>query len=110
MTLSELVQKLELKVLCGEDLLDTEVTGGYVSDLLSDVLGNARQGQVWLTLQIHVNIIAVAAMKGLAAILIVNNRDVAAETIERAKEEGVAILLSSLPTYELAGELKRLGV
>ena len=53
MKVSELVEKLDLKVYSGQKGLDREITGGYVSDLLSDVMGNAQEGQLWITLQVH---------------------------------------------------------
>ena len=62
MNLSELVDKMNLQVMVGEGRLEVEVTGGYASDLLSDVLANAASGNVWITLQAHQNIVAVASM------------------------------------------------
>ena len=74
MRLKEIVDKLDLEVRCGHDKLDNRVNGGYASDLLSDVLANSREGDLWITLQIHENIVAVASMKGLSGIVIINNR------------------------------------
>ena len=71
MRITEITEKLDLKVLSGHNGLSNEITGGYVSDLLSDVMGNAKEGQIWITLQTHQNIIAVASLKDLAAIIIV---------------------------------------
>ena len=53
MKVKELVEKLNLKVLSGESGLDRDIDGCYVSDLLSDVMGNAEMGNVWVTLQTH---------------------------------------------------------
>jgi len=86
------------------------VTGGYVSDLLSDVIGNSRPGDLWVTLQSHVNVVAVASMKDLAGIILVNNRQMDEDAIEKAKEEGIAVLVSELPAFEVAGRLYGLGV
>ena len=63
MTLKKIVEELNLKIVSGEDKLDRDVSRGYVSDLMSDVIANARAGDIWITLQIHLNIVAVAVSK-----------------------------------------------
>ncbi|MDI6783890.1 MAG: serine kinase [bacterium] len=108
MTLQELVQKLELLVRSAKNELEHEVTGGYASDLLSDVMANSNPGNIWLTIQIHPNIIAVAVLKELTGIIISNGREPEKETIAKAEREKIPILTSSLPTYELAGKLYKL--
>lgn len=110
MKLKEVVEKLNLRVLCGGQHLDREVTGGYSGDLLSDVIGNSKGGNVWVTMQVHVNIVAVAVLKELAAVIIVQGRSVAEDTLHKAQEENVTILASELPAFETAGRLNRLGV
>ena len=67
-----------------------------MSDLLSDVMANAQDGDVWVTLQKHVNIVAVAQLKNLAAIVVVNGREPDADTRARAAEHGVAIVVTPL--------------
>jgi len=108
--LSELVEKLGMQVMAAKDSLDREVTGGYASDLLSDVLANSGQGNVWVTLQIHQNIVAVASMKDIAAVILVNGRQPEEETIEKAETENVPIMVTDLPAFELVGRLYGLGV
>lgn len=108
MTLREITNSLDLSVCCGQDLLDRQVTGGYSGDLLSDVIAHSRQGQVWTTIQVHVNIVAVAVLKEHAAIIIVNGRTPAPETLARAAEEKVPVLLSGLPAFEVNGMLHAL--
>ncbi|MFH1717880.1 MAG: serine kinase [Planctomycetota bacterium] len=108
--LSELVEKLGLRVRAAKESLDREVTGGYVSDLLSDVLAKSRQGNLWVTLQIHHNIVAVASMKDLAGIILVNGREPEQETVEKAEEENIALMVTDLPAFELVGRLYGLGV
>jgi len=71
MTLIEVVEKLGLRVLTSEDIGDAKVTGGYTCDLLSDVMGNSKTGNLWITMQTHQNILAVARLKDLAGIVIV---------------------------------------
>ncbi len=110
MKLAELVEELDLVVRAAEDKLDREVTGGYASDLLSDVLANSKEGNVWVTLQIHQNIVAVASMKGLAGIVLVNGRVPEQETVEKAQAEQIPLMVSGLPSFELVGRMYKLGV
>jgi serine kinase of HPr protein (carbohydrate metabolism regulator) len=105
MKVSELIEKAGLTVYTGAEGLDTEITGGYVSDLLSDVMGNAREGNVWITLQNHMNVIAVASLKELACIVLVKGIKPMPEIIEKAKEEGISVLGSSEHTFELSGKI-----
>lgn len=110
MKLTELIQKLNLSVRSAKGNLEREVTGGYASDLLSDVLANSKEGNVWITLQIHQNIVGVASMKDLAGIILVNSREPEPETLEKAESEKVPIMVSEMPTFELIGMLYSLGV
>ena len=93
-----------------EELLEGEVTGGYAGDLLSDVLANSEKGYVWITLQIHQNIIAVASSKELSGIIIVNGRKPKEETLMRANEEKIPVMISNSLTYEVAGKLYEIGI
>jgi len=112
MTLKEIVQKLDLIPLggTGEKNLDRTVTGGYVSDLLSDVMANSKEGNIWITLQTHVNVIAVATLNDLTGIIFVNGRKPEQETLEKAIEKDLPLLMSDLPAYELAGKMYQLGI
>ena len=103
MKVKELVEKLNLKVLSGEKGLDREIDGCYISDLLSDVMGNAMEGNIWITLQTHKNVMAVASLKELACIILVKNLVTNDETIEQSNDDDLPILQTSLPTYEIAG-------
>jgi predicted transcriptional regulator len=105
MKLSELVAKLGLTVYCGENLLDREVSGGYVSDLLSDVMGHAVEGECWITLQSHLNVIAIASLKELSAIILVKNIQAEENVITKAEEEEVPVLGTSDSTFVVAGKL-----
>jgi hypothetical protein len=110
MKLSSLVEELGLEVRSAGHNLGSEVTGGYVSDLLSDVLANSREGNLWVTLQRHQNIVAVASMKELAGIVLVSGREPEDETLAKAEAENLPLLVSALPAFELAGRLYTLGV
>lgn len=108
MKLKEIVEKLQLKVITAQDKLDTNVTGGYTSDLLSDVIANSKEGYLWITLQIHQNIIAVAKLKDLAGIIIVNNREPDEETLKKAEEEHVPLMISEGMAFSISGKLYKL--
>ncbi|MHC4212596.1 MAG: serine kinase [Planctomycetota bacterium] len=110
MRLDEIVVKLNMKVCCCEDKLGVEVANGYVSDMLSDVLANSDENYLWITLQIHPNIVAIASMKGLAGIVIINSREPEPETIAKAQEKGIPILVSEMGAFELSGNLYSLGL
>lgn len=110
MTLKQVVAALDLAVKSGADLLERKVTGGYAGDLLSDVLAHAREGQVWITLQTHTNIVAVGSTKEVCGIILVNGRTPEEATLRKAEEERIPILVSSLSTYDVVCRLCELGV
>jgi len=110
MILREAVEKLGMKPVAGHSGLSREFTRGYVSDLLSDVMANAKAGDVWVTLQVHQNIVAVAALKELAAIILIGGRQPEKLTLAKAEEENIPLLLSDLPAFEMAGRLYQMGI
>lgn len=105
MKVSDLVKKFGLKVFSGETGLENEVIGGYVSDLLSDVMGNASENEVWITLQTHENVLAIALLKDLAAIILVKGFEPDPEMLKRSSEEGIPVLGTKWGTFEMAGKL-----
>lgn len=110
MNLADITNQLRLEVCTGGEHLDREVTKGYVSDMLSDVMGNAVEGSIWVTIQKHHNIIAVAVMKSLAAIVLAQGRTPDPDTVTKAEEEGVVILTSSQSAFDVVGRLNDLGI
>ncbi len=105
MKVSELVEELNLQVFSGRNGLDREISGGYVSDLLSDVMGNSSEGEVWITLQTHRNVVAIASLKELSCILLVSSLVPEENSLEHSNEEGIPMLGTSLSTFEIAGML-----
>ena len=105
MTVKELTEKLNLKVLSGQAGLDNQITGGYTSDLLSDVMGNADAGQVWITLQTHKNVMAIASLKDLAAIVFVNDNQPESDTVAQSNADGIPLLGTSKSTFEITGKI-----
>lgn len=108
MTVRELATQLKLEVCCGAAGLDKEIKGGYTSDLLSDVMGNAREGNIWITLQTHKNIMAIASLKELAAIVLVKGYRPEEDTVSESEAEGIPILSTSRQTFEMTGEIYEL--
>ena len=105
MKVQELVDKLGLKVLAGESGLDREIDGCYISDLLSDVMGNAEMNNVWVTLQTHKNVMAIASLKELACVILVKGQTASEETLEQSNEEGIPFLSTTMQTFETAGKI-----
>ncbi|MFZ5753964.1 MAG: serine kinase [Bacillota bacterium] len=111
MKLGEIIEKLKLERLTsGEGNLAAEVRGCYIGDLLSNVMAHAQAGNVWLTVQIHPNIVAVASLLNLPAIILVEGHQPQPETLAKAKEEGIVLLSSEHTSYHLAGQMYMLGL
>lgn len=110
MTIREVAEALGLPRGASDPAEDREVSGVYVGDLLSDVMAHSRQGQIWITIQVHLNIVAVAVLKEHAAILLVNGRTPAEDTLRKAAEEHVPVLRSDLTAYDICCRLHALGV
>ena len=108
MKVSDLVKELDLTVYGGESGLDKEVTGGYSSDLLSDVMGNAEEGQVWITLQVHKNIMAVALLKEISAIILVKGLIPEDDVKEISNQKEIPVLGTSLDAFTLAGRIYKM--
>ena len=108
MKVSEIVIKLNLEVYSGSKGLDREVEGGYTSDLLSDVMGHADSGNAWITLQTHKNVIAIASLKEIAAVVIVKGYKPEADTMTQSNEEGIPILGTEKEAFEITGLLYNL--
>jgi len=103
MKLKELIEALDLKVLSETENTDQEVKGAYVSDLLSDVMGHAKEGEIWITLQAHSNVIAIASLKDLPAIILVKGIEPESEVLQKAREEGIVVLGTEKSTFSIAG-------
>lgn len=110
MILKELTEKCNLEVLNELFEPDRNISGGYTSDLLSDVIANSGKNNVWITMQTHLNIIAVASLKELSAIIIVMNREVDKDAMEKAKQERITILRTGLTAYRISGKIYECGI
>lgn len=111
MTLNEIIQTLNLRVLTEtKNFSEIVVKSGYCSDLLSCVMTGAEPEGVWITLMAHSNIVAVAALLDLAAIIITEDAQPDQETIDKANEKGVIMLSTPYPNFHIIGELWELGL
>lgn len=114
MKLVDLLDKFDVELLTpeepGEISVDLEITGGYCGDLLSNVMAHAKAGDIWLTIQTHLNIIAVAVLLNLPCIILTEGNMPRNDTLQKAKEEGVIVLSSSETSYQIAGRLYSLGL
>jgi predicted transcriptional regulator len=108
MKLHEIIKELSLEVKSYKDGLQRDVTDGYVSDLLSDVIANGEKDNIWITLQTHPNIVAVATLKELAGIIIVGKRQPQEETLQKAEAEKITIMTTPMPSFEVAGKIYQL--
>jgi hypothetical protein len=112
MTLAQIIEGLNLKVLTAEKDFDAITPmAGYASDMLSHVMACApRDGALWVTLQSHGNIVAVGAVLGLGAIVITEGEKPEQETIAKADEMGITLLATGKPTFEVVGRLWSMGL
>ena len=110
MILEEICHELSAEALTARSKLVREVTGGYASDLLSCVMSKAQAGNVWVTLQGHANIVAVASLLNLAGIIITEGVDPDEATRAKAEEEGIPLLKTPLTTFAVVSKLAQLSL
>jgi hypothetical protein len=111
MNLADIIQALDLQVATNPVEFSTVTpTSGYTSDLLSCVMAGAARHGLWVTLQAHANIIAVAALLELSGIIITEGAVPDPATIERANQEGIVLLTTAKPSFEIVGRLWELGL
>jgi hypothetical protein len=111
MTLQEMIEQLNLTVLTQPaDFGGIAPTSGYTSDLLSCVMAGAKHGAVWVTLQAHLNIVAVAALLEMSAVIITEGAQPDAATIDKANTEGITLLATDQQSFEVVGRLWEMGL
>ena len=111
MNLQEIINHLNLTVLTEpRDFASIEPEGGYTSDLLSCVMAGAKSNSLWVTLQAHMNIVAIAALLEVAAIIITENAQPDAATISKANAQSIILLSTPKPTFEIDGKLWEIGI
>jgi hypothetical protein len=111
MTLQDIIDSLELKVLTEpKDFSSLDVSSGYTSDLLSCVMAGAKQKGVWVTLQAHINIVAVAALLDLSAVIITEDAQADEAVVEKANQQEIILLSTPQPTFVIVGKLWEMGM
>lgn len=108
MTIENVIAVLNAVPLTAETDVSKEITGGYVCDLLSLAMGKVQAGDIWITVQTNVNIVAVASLTEAACVLVAENMNVEESVIKKAESEGVVLLRTDKNAYEAAAEVSRL--
>ena len=109
-SLKDVIEKLNVDIVSTATSLERPVAGGYASDLLSCAMKGAKKDYIWVTLQSHVNVVAVASLVGLAGVIITEGNRPDPETLARAESEGVALMVTPRTTFSIVGELTSLGI
>jgi hypothetical protein len=91
--------------ICQSEFEDAEVRGAYTSDLLSDVMANAKDGGALVTIQAHKNTVAVATLVNISVIVICNSRPLPDDMLEAAKDEGIAVIRTKENQFTVSGKL-----
>jgi len=111
MKLQTMARQLNLLNLTpGVPLNGGEVYGAHACELLSDVLANAPSGAVLITIQTHINVVAVAAQKNMSAIVFTSGQIPTDEVIQKAVEKGIPLFSSTESTFDIAGQLYACGL
>ncbi|MFP4015996.1 MAG: DRTGG domain-containing protein [Halanaerobiales bacterium] len=108
MTVAELVKKLDLEIVVDADL-DKAIAGAYIGDLLSNVMARAKENNLWVTIQGHQNMVAVALLTGVSAVVIAEDFEIENDAIERARDKGVNILRTSRTAYDFVLEMSEVN-
>lgn len=109
--LAQIIQELELTVVTQpKNFSEIVPESGYASDLLSCVMAGAGRKGLWITLQAHNNIVAVAALLDLSAVIITENAQPEPETIEKANQENITLLSTPMTTFHVVGRLWEMGL
>lgn len=110
MKVKDLLELLPIQLQTSNHMNNKPVTGVYCGDLLSWVMSKAQEGNVWITIQGHINVVAVASLIGLAAIIVVEGSTVDTDVIQKAEEEEIAIFTTSKTAYEIASLCAQKGI
>lgn len=110
LTVENLVNDFGFKLLAGEAGLKNEINGVYIGDLLSWVMGRAEEGNAWLTIQGHVNIVAVALLTSVSCIIVCEGSEVDAESILKSNKEEIPLLSTDLKMYDAAKIFIQAGI
>ena len=111
LTLQTIIETLDLQVLTkGKDFQQVAPTSGYTSDLLSCVMAGAKSQSMWVTLQAHANVVAVAALLEVSAVIITESALPEQAVIDKANQEGIILLSTGQSTFYVVGKLWEMGL
>ena len=110
MTVKEVLELIEAKDMTPETDKNTEVSCGYTCDLLSWVMAHGTAGMAWVTVQTHMNVIAVSSLMEMAAVIIPEGIEMEAPSLDKAKDEGISVLQTPLTAYEICARLAAAGL
>lgn len=109
MKVVDFAKKLQLDVVAKNEN-EIEINGVYIGDLLSIVMSKAKEKNVWITIQTHLNILAVAELLDISAIIVAENMEISNDTITKANDIGIPLFKSKLSAYEIACKLYEMGI
>ena len=110
MNVKELTELIEAKDMTPEADKTAEVTCGYTCDLLSWVMAHGAAGMAWVTVQTHMNVIAVASLMEMAVVIIPEGIEMEEPSLEKARDEGITVLQSDKTAYEICAILAKAGL
>ena len=87
---------------------DREITGAYIGDLLSWVMGRAQSGDAWITIMTNINTVAVAALSDVACVILAENCEIEPDVVATAEAKGINLLRSGKTAYQLCAALSEL--
>ena len=110
MKLKGILEKIPHTLIAGQGYQDIDINAGYCSDLLSRVMAKGPKEGIWITVQTHTNIIAVASLLDIRCIIVPENIEIDSQTVEKAKDEGIVLISSPLTAFEISGKLYAMGI
>lgn len=110
MLVKELIEKFKFELVAGKNAIDNTIEGVYCCDLLSWVMSHAEKNDAWITVQTHVNVVAIASLLELSCVIVPESIEIDEDTILKANEEDIVILSTDLKAYEIFKEFYEAGM
>lgn len=110
MTVKQLIEEMKLEIIAGDQNVDNVIKGGYTGDLLSFVMSHAKEGNLWVTIQGHINSIAVATLLGISAIVLTEGSVLTEDAHKKANDEGIPVLSTKLSSFDFICKLSNKGI
>ncbi len=110
MNIQQMMPLIQGKMLTLDSDLDRSISSAYVCDLLSWVMARGKQDMAWITVQTHLNVIAIAALHEMSCVILPENIQMEESSVHKAQEEGIAVISSPLSAFELCGILAQQGI